>query len=298
MQELDKPQVKKKNVKNTIYIVIQAIIILICLVGAIFIIIKDKGHSNDPTKMNSSFKIILTDSMTPTLEVNTMIFTRKVEKDEILDIGSVVTYYIEDGKDDKGNTLYATITHRIVGYYYYNGVLNTNFKVYGNKDLHAFSDLDNKYSHNVKFIGYLVRGDKKTFEKGASLNDFNIINADESINYNEDDKFYSYLTNEMILAVWTGNESKFLGKVVAYISTHTLLCIVLPVILLILYNMFLVVKEIINDKKEKAKEDKLKELDEKKKLTEEEIKKKAIEEYLASLNKEDDSGGEEPQEEN
>ena len=295
------PQEKKKKAYKTqtiVLTIIQFVIIVVCIVGAIFVFINSSTTKDDPSKFNTSMMTVKTDSMEPTILVDNMIFSKKFKYDEntVLDIGKVVTYAVP-----VGNKKYNLITHRIVGYYYHNTALNTSLKVYGNQDIKSFADLQKTSVNELQFVGYLTRGDKYTLEFCASFEDFTIRNEDNSINYNKDDIYYSYLTNDQVLSVWSGRQSRVLGKIVVFLQepNHLMLTIVLPIILLIVYNLFLIIREIIRDKKDKAKEEALKALREDIELNEDEIKKQAIEEYLASLNnKEDDSGGEEAQEEN
>jgi len=287
-EDMTTQEVKTKksffNKKNIVLIVIQALIIVVCLVASIFTIVTSSTTKSKPEDFNTKLMIVQTDSMEPTLMTHTMMFSKKFDgsSDVALDIGTVVTYYVKVGDN------FNLITHRIVGYYYYNGVLNSRFKVYGNDELKTFDDIKNKYNGNASLIGYMTRGDKYTLEFGAKIGDYAIKNSDGEIDYNKDDTYYSYLTNDLILSTWSGRQSKFLGNVVFFLRTpnHIMLCIVLPVILLILYNMFLVIKEIVYDKKKLAKDNELKELKDELKLNEEEIKKKAVEEYLASLKNE------------
>jgi len=272
---------KKINIKNLILYIIQGIIILICITGAIFVLVnRSKVTYDDPGKIRTSMMLIQTDSMEPTIKTHDIIFSSKFDGNHILDIGTVVTYPVKSGDS------YITITHRIVGYYYQNLESETGIKIYGNENVKSFSDIENKNgAKNVKFIGYLTRGDKYTFENGASLEDYAIYYSDNTINYNKDDYYYSYLTNDLILSTWSGRKSTFLGNIVYFLSNanHIMIVLVIPIILLILYNMFLIIREIVGDKKKLAKDNALKQMMEEQKKNEEEIKKQAIEEYLASL---------------
>jgi len=276
---------KPSKLKRIVFIVVQSLIILVCVAGAIFIMINPKLKKDDPKDFNPKMMVVETDSMDPTLKQHTMMFSSKFEYDEntVLDLGTVISYYIKNG--DK----YSLITHRIVGYYYYNGVINSNSKVYGDANVKSFSNIKEKYNDNVEFIGYLTRGDKYTLEYGATLEDYAIRNEDNSINYGYDDVYYAYVTNDLIVSTWSGKQSNFLGKVVTFLSkpNNVMLCLVLPIILLIIYNMLIVIKDIVNDKRLKAKEEALKQF-KIEQLDEEEIKRKAIEEYLASLENKDE----------
>lgn len=264
---------KKKSPKNIILIVIQAIIILICLVGAIFILLSNNVNKKDPKEFKTSIMIVKTDSMEPTIKTKTMIFSRKYkEADGILDLATIVTYPVEVKNG------FNLITHRIVGYFYLdkNGIEQKKYFIKDKFD--SFDDLP----AGSTFIGYLTRGDKYSLEYGASLDNLNIRYNDDSINYSKDDNYYSSINNDQILAIYKG-QSVLLGNFIWFVQNNKFLMIVLPVMLLILYNLGIVIVEIVNDKKKEAKEKALEEIQNTNTLTEEEIKKKAIEEYLAQL---------------
>jgi signal peptidase len=84
-----------------------------------------------------------------------------------------------------------------------------------------------------------------------------------------------------ILAVWTGRRIVGVGTVLSYLNTTSgfFICIMIPVILLFLYQGYRFIRNLMSYNAERAKQIAIETAGE---LTEEQ-KKKAVEEYLASL---------------
>lgn len=93
-----------------------------------------------------------------------------------------------------------------------------------------------------------------------------------------------------ILGKWTGAKISGLGTVFKFLRSQLgfFLCILLPIALFFLWQLYKLIVAINDNKKAKA----LEELSE----NEEEIKKKAIEEYLAKQKEQENSQGEDKQE--
>lgn len=80
---------------------------------------------------------------------------------------------------------------------------------------------------------------------------------------------------ENVLGIFTGNKIAVLGGILTFLQTSTgfLVCIVIPLLLFLLYEVYNFIKVMVTVKSEKQNKD-----------YEEEIKKKAIEEYLSKQN--------------
>lgn len=286
MVEVEKKEpelTKRQRIVNLVFTIIQIVLIVVCVTASIFIITNPGGYAEDPEDCNTNIMVVMSDSMTPTIETNDIIFGKDVH-DGVLELGTVVTFAV---KTYEG---YYLNTHRIVGYYcsYKDGEDTKYDKLYLG-DVSSYQDFVAKYPNHT-LLGYVTRGDKYTFENNATLEDPRIWAKDKDGNdyvvTSKDDPGYLSIAEGEVLAVWEGGKIGFIGKVVKFLQDPLwfALIILLPLVLLFGYNVFLIVKMIIADKTEKARKLALEEA----KTTavdEEEIKRKAIEEYLASLEK-------------
>lgn len=139
---------------------------------------------------------------------------------------------------------------------------------------------------NLKKIDDL-NGDLRLFNShevevdGAKIN---VIDYDSVSSVHDDQRI---LQASEIKAVWKGGNIKVVGNVIFWLRDqpwHFAVFIVVPLLLLFGYNIYIIIRMVIADKQQKAKEEVMKEL-QNNQLSEEEIKKKAIEEYLANLEK-------------
>ena len=281
-QELTKTQ----RIVNNIVTILQIIMVVICVAISIFVITNPGGYAEDPKDCNTDMMLVMTDSMEPTVMTNDIIFGKDVPEG-ILPLGTVVTFAVKtyDG--------YYLDTHRIVGYvcHYDDGEDLKIKKVYYIKgEIENISDLPTGYM----FSKYITRGDKYTLEYGATLDDYRIFKIDENgnktneVDTSKDD--IRWLNVSDILAVWNGDKIGGVGVVLKFLQDPLwfALIILLPLVLLFGYNVFLIVKMIIEEKTRKAREQALAEATAQV-IDEEEIKRKAIEEYLASLKKQEEN---------
>ena len=291
MEEMKKENVEKKEpeltkrqrIVNLVMTIVQIVLVIVCVTASIFIITNPGGYAENPEDCNTNIMVVMTDSMEPTIATSDIIFGKDVP-DGVLELGTVVTFAVKtyDG--------YYLNTHRIIGYYYsYKVEEKTEYgKVYKG-DISSYQDFASKHG-DYTLLGYVTRGDKYTFEYGATLDDTRIFskdaNGEEFLNTSLDD--FGVLKQDDIVAVWGGKKLNKVGSVVEFLQKPVAfgLIILLPLVLLFAYNIFLIVKMIIADKTEKAKAAALEEL-KNNQIDEEEIKRKAIEEYLASLKKEE-----------
>lgn len=301
IKEKKPKRVKKEKTKLQVWIenIVQIVVVVVCLVFSIIVIANPGGVQKDYSKINVSSMPVLSNSMSGTFEKGDLIFGEKVKRDkdgnvtEILDIGEVAIFVVNDPKQSEQQFIN---THRIVGYYYEYSTESKNYAGY--KDLlnvESVVDFESAKLYasslnwtNFEIIGYVTSGDNKSIyykdgEIGGELK--NPSNTDLI-----DDYFPSI---EGVIGKWTGGKLPGVGGVITWIQQPTafFFVIIVPLILLFGYNVYIVVRYVIEVKTAKAR--KLA-LEEGKELSEEEkeaIKKKAIEEYLKSLeeNKKDDA---------
>ena len=279
-QLVEQPKNEKKSAFNRIFTIVQIVLIVICVVASIFIIINPGRYTKDPGDCRTGMMVVMSDSMEPTIKSNDIIFGKDVPEG-ILDLGTVVTFAMQN------NQGYYLDTHRIVGYYCtYKDAEDKVFtaRVYRVEgEMENAADLLEMYP-NYTIEGYITRGDKYTLMYGATIENPTIYTEDGSrVDGNDDPGVREF---DDILAVWGGKRIGGVGSVIKFLQKPIAfaLVILLPLVLLFAYNIFLIVKMIIQDKTEKARAAALEEA-KSVQIDEEEIKRKAIEEYLASLEK-------------
>lgn len=274
---------KKERIVNLVMTIVQIVMVIVCVTISIFVIINPGGYAEDPKDCNTDVMLVMTDSMEPTIMTNDIIFGKEVP-DGILPLGTVVTFAVKtyDG--------YYLDTHRIVGYYY--SFVDENNQIKNGKVYRTNGEIENETSFKRNYpehtiLGYITRGDKYTLEYGATIENTSIINENGEIVLNKDDAGYRKF--EDILAVWNGDKIPGVGNVLRFLQDPIAfaLIILLPLVLLFGYNVFLIVKMVIADKTQKAREAALAEVAAVQ-IDEEEIKRRAIEEYLASLKKQEE----------
>lgn len=276
---------KTQRIINLVMTIVQIVLVVICVAISIFVIINPGGYAEDPKDCNTDMMLVMTDSMEPSIMTNDVIFGKEVP-DGILPLGTVVTFAVKtyDG--------YYLDTHRIVGYVCNKkvGEETVSEKIYYVKgQVEDMDDISSEYA----FSKYVTRGDKYTLQYGATLDDYRIFKVDDNGNKTDevdptkDD--VRWLGVEEVLAVWNGDKIGGVGVVLKFLQDPLAfaLIILLPLVLLFGYNVFLIVKMIIEEKTKKAREQALAEATAAV-IDEEEIKRKAIEEYLASLKKQEE----------
>ncbi|MBO7187371.1 MAG: S26 family signal peptidase [Clostridia bacterium] len=262
-----------KNLKNNkilkrILFGIECALIVICVVFSVIVITNAGGFNKDETGRRSLLMTVESDSMTPTFTKSDLIITSKPIESGHYDLGTIVTF-VDSGAD--GFNYYNT--HRIVGYRYFdqNGQYSSDNVVYLQKGtLETFAQFENIYGENA-FHSYITRGDKYTLES-AGKNDISLI-TDFSIGKELDDA--EIHQNSSFVAVYK-TDIDGMGSVLRWFRdpTNFFLVTVLPLMLLFAYNIFTIVRIIVKNKIEKARNES--------KIDEDEIKRKTIEEYFIS----------------
>jgi hypothetical protein len=269
--------------------IVEALIIVVAVVISGFAIANPGGMNEDYSKINVNMLPVLSNSMSGTFEQGDLIFGTKAERDgkgkntTVYDVGTVAIFVVNDHINS--NTQYLN-THRIIGYYcsynktgtdYYVRLVGDNIKT----EADAVNFGNEKEYPNYKIVGYLTKGDNYEIYKTSS----NLETYQTNAVY---DTYIVPLNN--VVGTWNGNKISRVGGVITWIKTplNFFLVIMIPLILLFGWNVFTVVKYIIDRNKEKAKEAaiaqaKAIELSEAEK---EEIKRKAIEEYMKKMQEE------------
>lgn len=108
-------QDKAKSILNKISTAVVGVVFIIVMAAFVYLLTQVAGGKG-ASLFGYKFYYILTDSMTPDLQVNDMILSRSLDKEGVYNLkeGDVVTFVVEYG-DLKG----MTITHRVVGEAHY-----------------------------------------------------------------------------------------------------------------------------------------------------------------------------------
>ncbi len=287
---------KQKKEKSTIRLwienIIEVVIVAICIAFSIILISSPGGIKEDIHKINVSYMPVLSNSMSGTFEKGDIIFGTKLKKGDdgkfpILDIGTVAIFVVE-----QNNTKFIN-THRIVGYYYeykkedgkYYGGYTELFNVESVKDAEsAYAYAESKGMMDFNISGYKTSGDNKSIY---------YIDGDvngELISPSNDNLLDSGKVNiDDIIGVWNGKKIDNLGNAIIWLQKplNFFLVILIPLILLFAYNIFILVKYVIEVKTAKARKLALEEARTSAPSLsaeeEEEIKRKAVEEYMKKM---------------
>ena len=211
------------------------------IVSLIIYVIVLSIMGKDITFFGYKMYVVKTDSMVPTIEVDTIILVHEEDYDH-LDVGTVITF-------DFGNKYDIPNTHRIVGYYYEDKE--------GNKtSTYDYNTMEEFYLANPEctIVGYKTKGDNP-----ESNIDFKPVLFDSVLGV--------YKGNLEVITFFYSILSNFFG----------FLCIILIPLFILLISQ---VVSLYKQRKEAKLEEEIKEEVEKQKQLEEEIKQKAIEEFL------------------
>ncbi|MDD6302266.1 MAG: S26 family signal peptidase [Bacillales bacterium] len=316
MAKKEKKQLSPKvqKIVDTVTTVVEVILIAVCLVISIFVIANPGGvkkDNNGKISGNVNLVPVLSNSMDPTFKKNDLIFGEKIEnKDEILDIGTVIMFL----QKNPDGTFFIN-THRIIGYSASWSTADnkgsgndislpmsllypsadgtpesyawTNAKFKTAKELKDYVLSDSNYTA-FNYVGYITKGDNNSIYYSVDKD------GNQTILATYDEGYRSF--NDVIGLVKTNNKGEIkrvavLGGVVNWMHDplHFGLIIMIPLVLLFGYNIYIVIKYIMEQKVKKAQQEAL--ANSAPVLDEEEIKRKAIEEYLAmqaSLKNEED----------
>ena len=289
MSEVKTKKLKKEKSKVQIWIenIVQVIIVVACLVFSIIVISNPGGVKEDYSKINVNSMPVLSDSMSGTFEQGDLIFGEKLEDGEILDIGDVAIFVVNDPKQSEYQFIN---THRVVGYTYAYKLDGKNYVGY--KDLLKNPNVTNKntaelYAEsmgwtNFGITGYVTAGDNKQiyYNEDGTLKDPN--------NKDEIDTYVPLVSQ--VVGKWTGKKLNGVGGVITWMQqpTNFFFVIIIPLILLFGYNVWIIISYVIEVKTAKARKLALEEAKAGglSKEDEEEIKRRAVEEYLKKLEEE------------
>lgn len=289
MAEVKNKKVKKEKSQVQIWIenIVQVIVVVACLVFSIIVISNPGGVKEDYSNINVSSMPVLSNSMSGTFEEGDLIFGKKLDEGEILDIGEVAIFVVNDPNQSEYQFIN---THRIAGYYY---VYTDNEEKYaGYQDLLNVESVIDSVSaesyasslgwENFEIIGYITTGDNKSiYYKDGDING-------ELIKESNTDLIDDYKPSlEGVVGKWTGKKLNGVGAVITWMQqpTNFFFVIIIPLLLLFGYNVWIVISYVIETKTAKARALALEEAKAGgiSKEDEEEIKRKAIEEYLKKM---------------
>ncbi|MBE6143558.1 MAG: S26 family signal peptidase [Erysipelotrichaceae bacterium] len=290
MSENKKVKKEKSVVQVWIENIIQVVIVVACLVFSIIVIANPGGVKEDYSKINVNSMPVLSNSMSGTFEEGDLIFGEKLEEGEILDIGEVAIFVVNDPKQSEFQFIN---THRVVGYYYEYSDEGKNYSGY--KDLLKVESVKDEASadaysqtlgwESFKITGYITSGDNKAiYYKDGVI-------GGELIKESNTDLIDDYKPSLAgVIGKWNGKKLNGVGGVITWMQqpTNFFFVIIVPLILLFGYNVWIVISYVIETKTAKARKLALEEAKAGgiSKEDEEEIKKKAIEEYLKKMEEE------------
>ena len=290
-EKIKKEKKEKSKVRIWIENILEVLIVVACLAFSIIMIASPGGVKEDYSKINVSYMPVLSNSMSGTFEKGDLIFGKKINRDddgncEILDIGTVAIFVVNDPSQSEYQFIN---THRIVGYYYeykdsHDGKNYAGYEKLFNVEEVSSAQTALEYAEsmgwtNFTITGYITSGDNK----GIYHVDGNINNP--LIRPGNTDCIDSYVPDvNDVIGTWTGKKLSGVGGVITWIQKplNFFLVIMIPLILLFLYNIWTVIKYILEVKTEKARKLALEEA-QANAIDEEEIKRKAVEEYMKKM---------------
>ena len=289
MSEVKTKKVKKEKSKVQVWIenIVQVIIVVACLVFSIVVISNPGGVKKDYSTINVSSMPVLSDSMSGTFEKGDLIFGEKLKDNEILDIGEVAIFVVNDPQLSEYQYIN---THRVIGYYYEYAKESKNYTGY--KDLINIEGITDKTTAeayakslgwtNFKITGYITTGDNKSiYYKDGEVSQGLIKPSNELL-------IDDYVpTLNQVIGKWNGKKLSGVGGVITWMQqpTNFFFVIIVPLILLFGYNVWIIISYVIEVKTAKARKLALEEAKASgiSSIDEEEIKRRAVEEYLKKL---------------
>ena len=290
MSEVKTKKVKKEKSKVQIWIenIVQVIIVVACLVFSIIVIANPGGVKEDYSKINVNSMPVLSNSMSGTFEEGDLIFGEKLEEGEILDIGEVAIFVVNDPNQSEYQFIN---THRVVGYYYEYSAEGKKYAGY--KDLLKVEGITDEttaeaYATNTlgwtdfNITGYITSGDNKAiYYKDGVI-------GGELIKISNTDLIDDYIPSlHGVIGKWNGKKLNGVGGVITWMQqpTNFFFVIIVPLILLFGYNVWIIISYVIEVKTAKARKLALEEAKASgiSSVDEEEIKRRAVEEYLKKL---------------
>ena len=268
----EKQQIKKSQ---KIITIIEVIMVVVCLVVSILVITNSNKIDESGKGSYAKFLTVHSDSMTPTIGLNSIIVTEKpdIGDGEYYDLGEVVTFVA----NQDGMAFFDT--HRIVAYKYIDSE-GTDVYYYVKGEQETFEDFTTA-NPDATFLGYITRGDKYTLENCGNVNgyqgkDFGKDKDGVKIPLTGGENDLVMKTNSDIVAVYD-SQIKGIGGVLKFFSSTLgfILCVIVPLLALLVFNVVDVVKVIMKVKVEKVRAESA--------IDELATKRKAIEDYLISI---------------
>lgn len=270
---------EKQKLKKSqkIITIIEVVMVIVCLVVSILVITNSNKIDESGKGSYAKFLTVHSDSMTPTIGVNSVIVTEKPtisDNTDHYDLGTIVTFVAtQDG-------MAFFDTHRIVGYRYAIAGDNTNVYYYVKGEQETFADFTED-NPTATFLGYITRGDKYTLENCGDVNgyqgkDFGKDKDGNAIAITGGENDLITKQNHDIVAIYD-SQIKGIGGILKFFSSTLgfILCVIVPLLALLVFNIVDVVKVIMKVKVEKVRAEST--------IDELATKRKAIEEYLISI---------------
>lgn len=240
-----------KKVWNVISSILIAVILIVAVVMTAMVIVSTRNEDGIPSLFGYALFNVKTDSMEGPdgFPAGSLIVIKKVTpaEAESLKPGDVVTFRREfEGQTYLDTHRIAEITPEMIDQFG------------GSSMISAFKHeiVDGVWVHGGEHY-YVTKGDHEV-----------------SIDYQADGTF-QYAHKGNIVGTWTGFQIPVLGKIIEFMQSQLgfMVCIVIPVALFFIYELYVFIVTLTRKKKEEA----LAEVTDK----EEELKRKAVEEFLA-----------------
>ncbi|MGN0636309.1 MAG: signal peptidase I [Acutalibacteraceae bacterium] len=236
-----------KKVLNALVNILVTVFLIFSIVMTVMVIISTRDEDRIPSLFGYAVMNVLSDSMEGEngFYVGDMIVVRKIDAEEAnnLKVGDVITFrrYIDNQPMIE--------THRIVEN---NATVNTD----------GFENISREVKDGVWYHGgvsyYLTQGDNT-----------------DGIDFNVSTGAMEYASRDNIIGVWEGTRIPKLGSALQFLQSQLgfMLCVVLPIALFFIYQLYIFIATLSAKKKEEA----LAAVSDK----EAELKAKAVAEFLA-----------------
>ncbi len=266
----NKKEKKNKSVLQKVLLVLECVVVAVCMVISIIVIVKPGGVT-EQGGAKTTFLPVQSDSMEPTIATGSLIFTQKAEPNKVLDLGTIITFAVYHP-----DVQYLD-THRIVGYRYEDETSVYQIEYFVKGKMENYEDFKAKYP-NFEVVAYITRGDKYTVEFGdETLTDFGKTKEGSNVDVSSYDDAPA-VGLDKVVAVYKSHIGG-VGYVLSWLMepTNFFIVIMIPLILLLIYNIYEICRYVIGEKVKKQTATA--------QLSSEEIARKAVEEYIAQQQK-------------
>lgn len=242
----EKVKTKKKNIFNILSDILTYTTFAVVFIALIFVF-SSRIQGKDPSILGYKLYVVKTDSMEPTLPVGSVLIEH-VDKDVTnYDVGTIITFQASTSQGIINNS------HRVIAYYYKrfkdDGSYFLEKDFTSRKTVRELQDYWDSQNIKIELVGYITQGDNSPAEDPNPV----LFNAIKS----------SYVRKSGFITWFYSLFKSFWGL---------LLIVIIPALLIIIFQIIAYVKVRTKVNVEKAVNDKQIEMDK--------LKEEAIKEYL------------------